>query len=232
MHEIVRIRILIGEFPTLQMYPVSLTTMFQSVGLFYGFSLPVIVLVLFLLITLPVVFRPSMRAEAICYAAFCCMAEMLGILLMTAGGLPALYAVFSGQPLSEVTYLGLLIVFGIGGLLYLWHDSKLRAVDPASKAIPVAIFFITWKFIGLLVTVFAGLSFVLRLMLVEEQGVDWWVTHLIMLLYGLIISWFTLHRTPMFPVPAFTSTQTRMTPAAAVKKPVANKPVQLKAKRK
>lgn len=213
--------------------PMSLTALFQSVGLSYGPTLPVIILMLFIFLALPAVFRPSVRADSIAFAAYCYLAQMLGILLMTAGGLPALYAVFAAQPLAEITYLGLLLVFAAGGALFLWHDARLRMIDPASRAIPAALFFITWKFMGLLVIVFAGLSFMLRLMLAAERTEGWWVMHLIMILYGLIISWFTLSRPEESP--AFTSLPTRPVapviqmpkaplvprPAATVKKPVA-----------
>lgn len=200
-------------------YPMPLTSIFQSVGLSYGPMLPLAVLTLFTLLALPAVFRPSARAEAIGYAAYCYLAQMLGILLMTAGALPSLYAVFAQQPLAEVTYLGLLLVFGAGGALFLWHDARLRAVDPASKAIPAALFLMTWKFIGLLVTVFTGLSLVLRIMLAAERTPDWWVLHLIMLFYGLVISWFTLDRNPRSYAPAFTSTTTVPPPTKAPAKP-------------
>lgn len=214
-------------------YPMSLTSIFQSVGLSYGPLLPLVILALFTLLALPAIFRPSVRAEAIGYAAYCYLAQMLGILLMTAGALPALYAVFAQQPLAEVTYLGLLIVFAAGGGLFLWHDARLRSVDPASRAIPAALFLMTWKFVGLLTTVFAGLSFVLRLMLAAERTPDWWVMHLVMLLYGLVISWFTLDRNPRAYAPAFTSTATRPAVAKPAPKPVtAVKPVPAPAAKK
>lgn len=208
--------------------PMSLTSLFQSVGLSYGPTLPVLILVMFIFLGLPAVFRPSVRAESITFAAYCYLAQMLGILLMTAGGLPALHAVFAAEPLAEVTYLGLLLVFATGGALFLWHDARLRAVDPASRAIPAALFFITWKFMGLIVTVFAGLSLLLRLMLAAERAEGWWVMHLIMLLYGLVLCWFTLNRPEH--TPAFTSLPTRpvssppaVRPAAVLRKPAAAK---------
>lgn len=212
-------------------YPMSLTSMFQSVGLSYGPTIPLVVLAVFVLLALPAIFRPSVRAEAIGYAAYCHLAQMMGILLMTAGALPSLYAVFAQQPLAEITYLGLLIVFAAGGGLFLWHDARLRAVDPASKAIPAALFLMTWKFVGLLVTVFAALSFALRLMFAAERMPDWWVMHLVMLLYGLVLSWFTLNRNPSTYAPAFTSTATS-TRAPAVSKPIIKKPLAAKKKSK
>lgn len=182
--------------------PISLTSMFEAIGLSYGLSLPLIVLILFSFLALPAVFRPSARAESIGFAAYCYLAQMFGVLLMTAGALPALYAVFANQPLPEATYIALLLVFGMGGLIFLWNDAQLRHVDAVSKAIPGTLFYITWKFIGLLVTVFAILSLGMRVMAAPVEGdVFWWVPHLIMLLYGLVIGWFTLRR-PADSVPA------------------------------
>ena len=206
------------------MQPMSLTTMFQSVGLFYGFSLPIIVLLLFTILALPMFLRQNTNAEAMCCAIECYLAEMLGILFMTAGGLPALYAVFAGEPLTEITYVGLLLVFAVGGLLFLWHDARLRSIDPAAKAFPAALFHSTWKFLGLIIVTFTSLSLILRLMLIEEQAGPWWITHMIMLLYGLLISWFTLKSpaprgsTPQKPAPRPITIPVRPVIAAPVRK--------------
>ena len=176
--------------------PMSLTTLFASVGIPYGTSLPLIVLGLFVLITLPAFVHPGTRIPNIASAAYCYLAQMLGIILMSSGALPALYAVFSMQELSQMTYLGLLIIFGIGGFLFLWQDMQLQSMDGMARAVMGSLFVMTWKFIGLLTVVIGGLSFAMRLMLVTERTDHWWVTHLIMLLYGLILTWFTLDRTP------------------------------------
>lgn len=199
---------------------ISLESMLTSVGLTYGLAMPVIVLVVFILLTLPAVFRPSVRAEAICFAAYCCLAQMLGILLMSAGGLPALYAVFAQEPLSEIGYVGLLFLFAVGGVLFLWHDSRLQTIDAASAAIPAFIFFFTWKFIGLLITVFAGLSFMLQIIHTIPRDDNWWVTHLIMLLYGLVITWFALRRPTLSIAPLEQVPPPPSVPVVA-KKPVA-----------
>lgn len=202
------------------MNPVSLTSLFEAIGLPYGITLPLFVLGMFTLLILPVIFRPGARAESVAYASYCYLCQMLGILLMTSGALPALYAVFAQRPLAEPTYLGLLIVFLVGGALLLWHDSKLRKIDDASKAIPAALFFMTWKFIGMLVILFSGISLALRLLDPMSQDGDWWVIHLIMILYGLVISWFTLRPT----MPGFSSTPVIKSPApAAPKKLIASK---------
>jgi hypothetical protein len=214
-----------------RMSPLSLSSMFQSLGISYGPMLPVMILVLFTLVMLPSVIRQGARAENVAYATYCYMAQLLGILLMTAGLLPALYAVFAMQPLAEVSYLGLMLVFAIGGGVFLWHDMALRGIDAASKAVPGALFFGTWKFTGLLVTTFAGISFALRLMMAAERTEGWWILHLLMLIYGLAICWFTLSRRPSDTVVSTapvarpvavtqTKTVTTVTPVVPVKKTV------------
>lgn len=176
------------------MMPMSPTMMFQSVGLLGGLFLPLIVLLLFAILVLPGVLHGSGKPHAIGKAAYNYLAASLGIVLMSAGGLPAVYAVFARQPLSTGSYTGLLLVFAVGGLTFLWHDARLEKSDSASKALPASLFFFTWKFIGLLVSLFAGLSFVLRIIARTDTGAsDWWVIHLIMLLYGLLLSWFTIN---------------------------------------
>lgn len=174
----------------------SPTAMFQSVGIESGSMLPVAVLILFVILVLPGLARPGTHPEHLSKAAYCYLAQSLGIVLMSAGGLPAVYAVFSREPLSSGTYLGLLFLFAIGGLLLLWHDGMLRSVDEKSKVIPEALFFYSWKFIGLLVTIFATLSYLLQIVVsAGGQAPGWWVVYVVMLTYGLIISWFTIGRT-------------------------------------
>lgn len=188
--------------------PITVTSMFQSIGIVSGFLMPVAVLLLFVILVLPGLARVGTKPETLALAAYGYLAQSLGVILMTAGGLPAVYAVVAHQILPSNTYLGLLILFIIGGVTYLWHDSLLQNVDSDSKAIPAALFFYSWKFIGLLIALFASLSFVLAFLVGGEgQPYGWWNVHLVMLLYGLLLCWFTIqpHREPVVnrPAPAF-----------------------------
>lgn len=176
--------------------------MFQSVGIFSGFLLPIAILLLFVLLVLPGLARTGAKPESLALATYGYLAESLGIILMTAGGLPAVYAVVAHQILASNTYLGLLILFIIGGVTYLWHDAMISDIDPISKSIPGSLFFYTWKFIGLIVTLFAGLSFLLEWLLnANSHPEGWWVVHLVMLLYGMLVSWFTVHPSSSAPAP-------------------------------
>lgn len=196
-----------------------LSSMFQAVGLTYGWTLPVLLLVgiaILFLVTARDGSRPHLQARVI----YCHLAQLIGILLMTAGALPAVYAVFAPQPLDQLTYLGLLLVFGIGGLVFLAHDSALKRIERTTRAVADAIFFHVWKLTGLLIVLFTGLSLGLRFMMDMENAHEWRVMHLTMLLYGLVIMVFTLHRDP----PA-----TPVRPAAAPRTVIASKKPKVKA---
>jgi hypothetical protein len=173
--------------------PVSLSSMFQNVGLSYGWSLPVLLLVGLAVLSLAVARDGGTSAKRI-RALYCHLMEFVGVLLMTAGALPALYAVFSAQPLSQITYVGLLFVFATGGLLFLWHDARLGEIEPAARETADALFKNAWKLMGVLVVIFTGLSLLLRVLLAADRADGWWVMHLTMFLYGLVLCWFTLHR--------------------------------------
>lgn len=182
--------------------PMSTTAMFQSVGIFSGFLLPIAILLLFVLLMLPGLARTGAKPESLALATYGYLAESLGIILMTAGGLPAVYAVVAHQILASNTYLGLLVLFIIGGITYLWHDAMLSDVDTVSKSIPSSLFFYTWKLIGLIVTLFASLSFLLEWLLNSNNHTEgWWMVHVVMLLYGLLVSWFTVQPSLSSPSP-------------------------------
>ncbi|UPA22240.1 hypothetical protein K8942_04280 [Candidatus Peribacteria bacterium] len=205
--------------------PITVSAMFQSVGIVSGFFLPIAVLFLFAVLVIPGLSRAGTKPETLAMAAYGYLAESLGIILMTAGGLPAVHAVVSHQILTSNTYLGLLLLFIIGGITYLWHDSMLQKVDSISKAIPAALFFYSWKFIGLLVALFASLSFILELLVgASGQTYGWWNVHLVMLLYGLLLCWFTVKpHTPAAVARPTPVLKPRTVIASKAKKPAAKK---------
>lgn len=199
--------------------PVSLTAMFQEIGLSYGWSMPVLLLIGLAILSVAVSHDGGKSSQRL-RALYCHLMEFIGVLLMTAGALPALYAVFSMQPLSQITYVGLLLVFAAGGLLFLWHDTRLGEIDAAARETADALFLNTWKLMGMLVLVFTGLSLVLHVMLVSERTDSSWIIHLTMLLYALILCWFTLHRHKIAAVKPGAS---RMLFAKKITKPIARK---------
>lgn len=171
------------------MFPSSLDALFQNIGVPYGMLLPVGVVSLLALVALAGMIRGGNPWE-IAYATYCYFAEAIGIILITTGSLPVLLAVLTGQLLNNETYVGLLFVFAVGGILFLWHDAALRSIDASSKAVPGALFFFSWKLIGLLLASFALLSLILSVV-IETVQLQSAVMHVTVLAYGVALSWFT-----------------------------------------
>ena len=177
------------------MQPVTVSTLFESVGINYAFVVPLAILLLLAVLVVPALMRASGRTEAIGEAAYCYLAMTLGILFMASGGLPAFYAVLSQQLLPVDTYMGLLFLFAVGGCTFLWHDARVLTLDPGSRLVAGTLYLFTWKFVGLLVSLFAGLTLCLQLL--TGAPADRALMHLTMFLFGLLVSWFTrLHHSP------------------------------------
>lgn len=208
--------------------PFSPASMFGSLGMTPALFVPVIVLLLFVVMVLPGLSRPGVKPESLARAAYGYLAQSIGIILMTTGGLPAVYAVIAQQALSSNMYLGLLLVFVIGGLTYLWHDNFVRSIDGASKAIPAALFFYSWKFIGLLVMLFAGLTYLLNALAnAGHEPLDWWISPFVLFLYGFLLSWFTFRRPdlPVMKTPVAIPTMKSQAPAKKTVKPKSRPPL-------
>lgn len=184
------IRTLHGHFLYVPM--IALSYFFSTSGIFLALTLPIIVLQLIALLMLPGLLRSGTSPMDVGRATFAYLAQSFGVLLLTAGGLPIAYALLASEPLSSAMWTGLLLIFAVGGILFLAHDSHVSVIDPASRAVPAAIFFFTWKLLGLVITLLTAVSFVLRLILMGgDPDPRWWVMHIVVLLYGLILSWFT-----------------------------------------
>ena len=86
----------------------------------------------------------------------------------------------------------LLLLFAVGGALFLWYEQESQAIDAASKAIPLALFLYTLRFTGLLLSLYTGLSLALSVLLIRvPQMTDWWVTPTIFFVIGLLLTWST-----------------------------------------
>ncbi len=199
---------------TLTMMSMSLGSLMQTSVMTYAIMLPLASLVLFFLLCVPAFMRSNARPMDIARAAFHCLAQSVGIVFMIAGSLPALQVVISNQSLGSTAYMGLLTVFAVGGLLFLWNDVQLKAMSVASKEIPETLYFYTWKFIGLLIVLYSGISLVLNLLFTPGSFMGGgWMMHVILFFYGMMISFFTLTR-PHITAP----TPARIVPTAAKKK--------------
>jgi len=208
------------------MFPSSLDGVFQNINLPYGALLPVGVVALLSLVALAGIVRGG-NAWDIAYATYCYFAQAVGVILMVTGSVPVLLAVLSGQLLGNDTYIGLLFVFALGGILFLWHDVTLRGIDSASKAVPGALFFFAWKLVGLMVSAYALLTLVMTTVVYLSMPgttfpVQHGIVHITMLTFGLGLGWFTQVGHGFRPS-VTTRTLSPMVPAMALKakKPVA-----------
>ena len=208
-----------------RMFPSSLDGVFQNINLPYGVMLPVGVCALLSLVALAGILRGG-NAWDVAYATYCYFAQAVGIILIATGSVPVLLAVLSSQLLENDVYVGLLFIFALGGILFLWHDAKLRHIDAGAKAVPGAMFFFTWKLIGLMVTAYAMLTLVvMTVMYVSVEGAIFPAQNayvlITMLAFGLGLGWFTQVKASTRTVT--TRTLAPLMPAMALKakKPVA-----------
>jgi hypothetical protein len=172
----------------------TFTALFGQTGLILGVILPLTVAQLLTLALVPslLVLRSSQDARGVLTAVYCYCCMGLGVALMTLSGIPAGYAVLSGKIFTSVTYFALLIVFTLGGVLFLWHEQYAHRIAPAIRAIPQAVFFFTIKILGLLVSIFAGLSILLTLLLAAAPLAGaWWAMPAVFLVYGLFLCFCT-----------------------------------------
>lgn len=210
------------------MFPSSLDGIFQNVNLPYGAMLPAGIVALLSLVALAGIMRGG-NAWDVAYATYCYFAQAVGVILMVTGSVPVLLAVLAGQLLGNDTYVGLLFVFALGGLLFLWHDVKLRHIEMSAKAVPGALFFFTWKLVGLMVGSYALLTLAMTTVVYlsipgSAFPVQNATVHVTMLALGIGLGWFT--QVPGAARPSVTTrTLMPMAPALAAKakKPVAKK---------
>lgn len=172
-----------------------------TVGLLYGMIIPLAAIQVLALFLIASTLSPGARPFAVAKAAFSYLLQGFGVLLMSLGILPALHGVLSSSPFQTQTYLGFLILFTIGGLLFLLHEHMARGVDDASRSVPHAIYFFTFKLIGTLATTVGALMLLLSMLFGQAQtNSQWWVLPAITLIYGLVLSWCTRLETRAAPV--------------------------------
>lgn len=179
------------------------SALFSMVGVVYGLVVPLVILHLVAMLFIPVmVSGTGAKVMSSGRAIYCYLLQALGILLMTIGGLPAVYGVLAREPYDSSTYLALLIVFSAGGLTFLWHDHLAHTVDSASRSVPHAIYFFTFKVIGYLLTLLSAVSLLLTMLLgTQDPRGNWWVMPVLLLFYGLLLSWCTRQETETMSKP-------------------------------
>lgn len=178
-------------FPILFMMTGDISFLFGATGLLYGLAMPVAIALILAVILIPSLQRPGAHVRSVGDAVYCYLMLGVGVLLMTMGALPTVHSVLVGAAYAGETYIALLFIFAVGGALFLWHDNLIRTIDGASKSVPAALYFSLLKIVGRVITLLAALSLSLTIILRGTDLPGWWVTPLIMLLYGLLLSWCT-----------------------------------------
>ncbi len=149
------------------------------------------------LLLIPSLFVPGARPLAAATAVYCYLMQVLGVVLLSISGIAAVNAVLEKfttgvDLLSTEMYVALLIVFGAGGITYLWHESIAARIDQTSQRVCAAIFHILWKALGFLLLLGSALTFFLVPLLASElMTPTWWILPTILLLYGWLLSWLT-----------------------------------------
>ncbi len=168
-----------------------------NVGLLFALQLPLYILLLLAFLFVPSILTAGARSLSVGKAIYCFLMQGVGVVMMSMGALPALYSVLANkvvgqQPFTTNTYLGLLIVFAVGGLIFLLHEHLARTVDEPSRAIPYAIYFFTFKIIGVLALLFGCMGLLLSMLFgIANTTAGWWIMPTIILLYGLVLSYCT-----------------------------------------
>ena len=163
----------------------------NSPALVYGIVVPLVLVQLFALLFIPSMLAAPAKARAVGEAIYCYCIQTFGVMLMTIGSLPTVYSVLAGVSYTGGTYFGLLLIFAAGGMLFLWQDQRATMLDSAARAVPAAIFFLTFRILGQITLVLAVLSFLLSLTMGSTDLIGWWVMPILMGCYGGLVAWST-----------------------------------------
>ncbi len=206
---------------------------FGMVAGFYALLFMFLVFQIFVLFFTPSMLTQGARPLAVGKAVYCYLLQGFGIILMSAGGLPAVNAVTvrlvtGTDTLSTEMYLALLIIFSFGGLTFLWHEKMAQSIDDTSKRVCSAVYWFSLKLVGYILCLVSLLAFFLTLLFLREMvDATWWIMPTIFFLYGLLLSWCTrtdvVASAPLrsIPSPAPAKTLVATTPSVPpVKKPL------------
>jgi len=174
------------------MFSATFNTMFGFIGVFYGVLLPLVLIQFLALLFIPTLLNHKGDAIEAGKAIYCIILQGLGLILLTTGSIPTVYSVLSGNLLQDRQYLALILIFAVGGFLFLWHDYLLLSVDKSVRVIPQTILFFAVRLVGIAAIVFSVLSLVLSALL--QQGPlepTWWIIHTIVFIYGTLLWWCT-----------------------------------------
>jgi len=117
---------------------------------------------------------------------------LVSVLLMALSAVPSLIAVFGGAGFTAEVYFSLVLVFATGGILFLWHDYRLRELPAEARRVPATIYHFTVKSMGQLSLVLSVLYLTLAIALDSTATAGWWSMPLTILLFGLFLIFMTL----------------------------------------
>jgi hypothetical protein len=153
--------------------------------------LPIMLTFIFTMLFLPSVLPAGSKPLSAAKALYSYLMQGFGVALMTIGALPALHSVLSNAQTSTSTYIGLLVLFAVGGLVFLLHEHLALSVDEPSRSIPHAVYFFVLKAFAFVVTVGGALGLILAMLFGYANTPTWWVTPALLLGYGLLLSFCT-----------------------------------------
>lgn len=208
-------------------------TVFGAAGLFYAIIIPLVFVQVMALVFIPSMMSNGAKALHVGKAIFCYALQGLGIVLMSISGLPAVYSVLVGAPLMGNLYLGLLVIFSIGGFLFLRYEHRASMIDDASRLVPYALYFYTVKFVGAVLIIGSLLSLTFSMLTLGELlTADFWIVPVLFLLYGILLSACT--KWPRLHPANFQNNTMKKPPMPAVKPPVmvAQKPAPMPVNKK
>ena len=185
----------------------------SSPAFVYGIVVPIVLVEFLALLCIPSLLAAPAKARAIGEAIHCYCIQAFGVMLMTVGSLPTVYSVLAGVSYTGGTYFGLLLIFAAGGGLFLWQDQRASSLDSAARAVPAAVFLLTFRILGQVTLVLALLSFLLSITMGSTDLSGWWIMPLLMACYGGLISWCT--RGPVSWVSRTQSVGSLLTPVSS-----------------
>ncbi|MFA6038846.1 MAG: hypothetical protein WCV62_04895 [Candidatus Peribacteraceae bacterium] len=156
----------------------------------YAALFALVVMAVYVPVLITALLADRAQPEEVARAVFHVLLQFFGAVLMTMSGLAAVIGVFAGVDFPPFTYLVFLMVFGFGGIIFLRSEHRLRAIDPASKTIPLLLYRFTLKFIGI-ASGFLGGYTLLSYLVYQPVGMAprWWVNPLVIFLYGIFLAW-------------------------------------------
>lgn len=165
------------------------SAMFSFIGVFYAVTVPATIVLILTLLFIPAMHQPGAKARDVSHAIYCYLMQTIGVLLMTAGALPTLISVLAGVSLESSTYFSLLLLFAVGGWIFLWHEALAEEIPGPSRVVIQSIFVMLFQIIGHMAILVWGLSLLITFFTGIPEEAGWWILPAVMIAYGLLVTW-------------------------------------------